>query len=81
MATEGLQLVSKDDPRSDSHLVTCSVCLRVLRSSQWVEAETVIREIRSFELEAPPRLDPALCTGCADSILSRRSAAQETLAA
>jgi hypothetical protein len=81
MANDGLQLVSQEDSGSDAHLVTCSVCLRVLRSSQWVEAETVIRETRSFELEAPPRLEPALCTVCADSILSRRSEAQQTLAA
>ena len=38
-------------------------------------------EIRSFELEAPPHLEPALCTVCADSILGRRSEAQQILAA
>ena len=81
MAKDGLQLVSPEDSGSDTRLVTCSVCLHVLRSSQWVEAETVIREIRSFELDAPPRLEPALCTVCADSILGRRSEAQQTLAA
>jgi hypothetical protein len=81
MANDGLQLVPEQFAGSDTHLITCSVCLRVLRSSQWVEPEIVIREIRSFELEAPPRLEPALCTVCAESILSRRSQAQEILAA
>ena len=53
-------------------LVSCSVCLRVLRGSNWVEAEHVIREIRSFELEAPPRLQSGVCDGCAESIFTRR---------
>jgi hypothetical protein len=81
MAKDGLELVSQEDSGSVTGLVTCSVCLRVLRGSQWMEPEAVIREMRSFELEAPPRLEPALCTICADSILSRRSEAQEILAA
>jgi hypothetical protein len=54
----------------DRGLTTCSLCLRVLRSSAWVEAERVIREIRSFELEAPPRLMLGVC----DSARSRSSA-------
>jgi hypothetical protein len=81
MANDSLQLVSEQSAGSETHLVTCSVCLRVLRSSQWVGPEIVIREIRSFDLEAPPRLEPALCTVCAEKILSRRSRAHEILAA
>ena len=53
-------------------LVTCSICLRVRRGSDWREAEHVIRELRSFELAAPPRLRSAVCDVCAESIFSRR---------
>jgi hypothetical protein len=55
-------------------LITCSLCLRVRRGSEWREAEHVIRELRSYELEAPPRLQSAVCEVCADSIFSRRVA-------
>ena len=62
-------------------LTTCSLCLRVLRGSEWMEAERVIREIRSYELEAPPRLQPAVCDACAESIFSRRALVGEPLVA
>jgi len=55
-------------------LVTCSLCLRVRRGSEWREAEQVIRELRSYEFEAPPRLHSAVCEVCAESIFSRRVA-------
>jgi len=55
-------------------LVTCSICLRVRRGSEWREAEQVIRELRSYEFEAPPRLHSAVCEVCAESIFSRRVA-------
>jgi NMD protein affecting ribosome stability and mRNA decay len=55
-------------------LVTCSLCLRVRQGSEWREAEQVIRELRSYELEAPPRLHSAVCEVCAESIFSRRVA-------
>jgi hypothetical protein len=55
-------------------LVTCSLCLRVRRGSEWREAEQVIRELRSYELEAPPRLHSAVCEVCAESIFTRRVA-------
>jgi hypothetical protein len=58
---------------SATDLIACSLCLRVLRGSEWVEAERVIRAIRSYELDAPPRLHPAVCDFCAESILSRRA--------
>jgi hypothetical protein len=38
-----------------------------------VDAERVIREIRSYELEALPHLHDAVCEACADSIFSRRA--------
>jgi hypothetical protein len=58
---------------SQTDLITCSLCLRVLRGGDWVDAERVIREIRSYELEAPPHLHDAVCEACADSIFSRRA--------
>ena len=60
-------------PGSVIDLISCSVCLRVLRGSEWVEADRVIRETRSYELAAPPRLQPAVCDICAGSIFSRRA--------
>jgi hypothetical protein len=57
------------------------MCLRVLRGSEWLEAERVIHEIRSYELESPPRLRPALCDACAESIHSRRAQVTEPVAA
>jgi hypothetical protein len=70
-------------PQADSgtHLITCSLCLRVRRGSEWLGAEDVIREIRSYELAAPPRLHPGVCDVCAESILSRRMQAAEPTAA
>jgi hypothetical protein len=62
-------------------LITCSVCLRVRRGSEWIEAERVINEIRSYDFDAPPRLRAAICDACADSILSRRAREIEPLAA
>jgi hypothetical protein len=67
--------------QSRTRLVTCSMCLRVLRGSEWLEAERVIDEIRSYELEALPRLRPGLCDFCTESILSRRAEAVEPIAA
>jgi hypothetical protein len=66
---------------SPNHLITCSLCLRVLRDSKWEEAERVIREIRSYELDAPPRLDSAVCDACAEAIFSRRAQEGEPIAA
>jgi hypothetical protein len=58
--------------KRQTELITCSLCLRVRRGSEWREAEHVIRELRSYELEAPPRLRSAVCDACAESIFSRR---------
>jgi hypothetical protein len=62
-------------------LIACSVCLRVLRGEEWVEAERAIRDIRSFALPTPPRFESALCDHCAESIDRRRREPKETLAA
>jgi len=62
-------------------LVSCSLCLRVRRGSDWMEAERVIRETRSFDLAAPPRLQSAVCDECAESIFSRRMQIADAVAA
>jgi hypothetical protein len=56
-------------------VVACSLCLRVSHQSQWVEAEFVIRRLRTFELPAALRLEPGICDGCADDIAQRRLSA------
>ena len=67
--------------RRSAELVTCSLCLRVRRGSAWIEADDVIRELRSYELPSPPRLRSAVCDDCAEAILGRRARAEETIAA
>jgi hypothetical protein len=76
-------LVRVQRPRqgdSQLSLITCSLCLRVRRGSEWQEAESVIRELRSYELAAPPHLQPAVCDDCAEAIFGRR-AGREPVAA
>jgi hypothetical protein len=63
------------------NLLVCSICLRVLQAGSWVEPETVILELRSFEHAAPPRFQPALCATCEESIDQRRAQPAESLAA
>jgi hypothetical protein len=67
--------------RRSTDLVTCSLCLRVRRGSDWVEPEDVITELRSFDLAAPPRLLPGVCDDCADAIFDRRAQLDEQVAA
>jgi hypothetical protein len=62
-------------------LVICALCLRVQQGSDWIDANQVIRELRSFEHEEPPRLNGVICDDCADSIFRRRAEAREPLAA
>jgi hypothetical protein len=54
-------------------VVACSLCLRVLHDSGWIEADRVIRELRTFELPAPIRLEPGLCDGCVELVDRRRT--------
>jgi hypothetical protein len=72
---------TKRQTESRTDLITCSLCLRVRRRSDWMDAERVIREIRSYELEAPPRLQSAVCDVCAESIFSRRAQVGDSVAA
>ncbi len=62
-------------------LVTCSLCLRVCRGSEWMQAELVIRDTRSYELATPPRLLPGVCEACAESIFGRRMQTAHAIAA
>jgi hypothetical protein len=62
-------------------LIICTLCLRVQHDSHWIDAERVIREIRSYELETVPRLHGSICDNCVDSILRRRGQNEQTLAA
>jgi hypothetical protein len=57
---------------AQAELDTCSICLRVRHEDQWIEVETAIRALRSFEHPAPPRLLPALCDRCAALLALRR---------
>lgn len=53
--------------------VACSLCLRVLRGSDWIEADRAIRELRTFDFPAPVRLEPALCDTCVEIVARRRA--------
>jgi hypothetical protein len=48
---------------------------------EWIEAEHFIREIRSYELDAPPRLLSGVCDFCAESIFERRVPVSQPIAA
>ena len=58
------------------NVVACSLCLRVLHDSGWIEADQAIRELRTFDLPAPVRLEPGLCDGCVELVAERRANAQ-----
>ena len=64
-------------------ILACSICLRTQLHGDWLEAEDVIRELRTYEQPNPTRLLPALCGACETSIARRRSqaAALEDIAA
>ncbi len=51
---------------------TCSVCLRVELHGRWLEAENAIRELRTYERAALPRLGAAVCPSCEETIAYRR---------
>jgi hypothetical protein len=72
MDVDLLQRLRSRRTQQETDLITCSLCLRVLRGSEWQDAEQVIRELRSYELEAPPRLRSGMCDVCAESIYDRR---------
>jgi hypothetical protein len=61
-------------------LIACSICLRVRRSSEWLDAEDVIRDIKSYDDELP-RLHGAVCDDCAEAISRRRVDGEDAMAA
>jgi hypothetical protein len=77
-ATSGRHERSADGQMID--LIVCSICLRVRRGSEWLDAEHVVREINSYDGELP-RLHGAVCDGCAEAISRRRAGGQVAVAA
>jgi len=61
-------------------LIVCSICLRVRRGSEWLDAERVVREISSCDRELP-RLHGAVCDACSEAISRRRESSQDAVAA
>jgi hypothetical protein len=61
-----------DATAAPTRLVTCSICLGVLRESGWVPAEAVIRELRSFAFEKPLQLADGVCGDCQGALAARR---------
>ena len=68
-------------PQRHLHLVTCSLCMRVQKGSAWLDAEAVIRELRTYELRSLPRFEPGVCDDCLAAILDRRAGSEEPMAA
>jgi hypothetical protein len=61
-------------------LIACSICLRVRRGSEWLDAERVVREISSYDGELP-RLHGAVCDACTEAISRRRADREDAAAA
>jgi hypothetical protein len=85
MHTDVARLVGleRPSPGTDArlHLTVCPICMRVQRGSEWLEAEQVIRDIRSYELDELPELSSTVCDPCVESIYSRRMDARRAAAA
>jgi hypothetical protein len=52
----------------------------VRRSSEWLDAEHVIRDIKSYD-DGVPRLHGAVCDDCAETISRRRADRENALVA
>jgi hypothetical protein len=61
-------------------LIACSICLRVRRGSEWLDAEHVVRDIKSYDSELP-RLRGTVCNDCAEAISRRRADREDAVAA
>jgi hypothetical protein len=59
-------------PQGRLSLAVCSICLRAEHGSQWIGSSELIRRLRTFEHDVVPRLGPALCDRCSESIRVRR---------
>ena len=69
------QLVASEQAHHQQGLATCSICLRVLRGFEWIDAEQAIIELRTFTLGEPVRLAPGLCDDCREELAERRGLA------
>jgi hypothetical protein len=67
--------------RRPNRFVACSVCLRVRKGQEWLEAVEVIRGLRTFEHEKVVRLRGVLCERCEMELRLRRRRSVEELAA
>lgn len=67
--------------RDPNRFVACSICLRVRKGQEWLEAVEVIRRLRTFENEKVVRLRGALCERCELELRLRRQRSVEELAA
>ena len=56
-------------------VIACSLCLRVLHESGWIDAHEAIRRLRTFAHPAPVGLDPGLCDHCLEVVAARRAEA------
>jgi hypothetical protein len=61
-------------------LIVCSICLRVRRGSEWLDAEHVVRDTKSYDHDLP-RFHRAVCDDCAEAIFRRRAGEQDAVAA
>jgi hypothetical protein len=62
-------------------LPACSICLRVLVAGSWIEADELIRSLRTFESPKAPRFSHGLCDLCANTRRERRDNPNLSLAA
>jgi len=62
-------------------LPACSICLRVLVAGSWIEADELIRSLRTFELPKAPRFSNGLCDLCVNARRERRDHPDLSLAA
>lgn len=69
------QLVTPEQAHLPQGLATCSICLRVWRGSEWIDAEQAIIELRTFAHGEPVRLAPGLCDDCREELAERRGLA------
>jgi hypothetical protein len=70
----------KGVPTQMIDLIVCSICLRVRRGSEWLDADRVVRETSSYDGELP-RLHGAVCDACAEAISRRRADWEDAVAA
>jgi hypothetical protein len=59
-------------PQGRLSLAACSICLRAEHGSEWIGSSELIRRLRTFEQDVVPRLGPALCDRCSESLRARR---------